>query len=274
MSKNEEVENKEKEVTKEEDDIKKEKVDKVIFLGDYITDGEDANEIIDIVKNTADYAILGNRERYMLKYSPAKKDYNNYKTIAYTYNILSKESLKYIKSLNGFKIIKLNDVKFLLIHGDEQLNNSEDMIAMFDKIIEDYHFDICLFGHTHNYSYTEYRDKIFINPGSIGQPTDSPTYKYCILDLGNQVNVKLREFNVSDSFNDLKEKYETSEYYKENPIWSTLILAGIKDGKDYCSPFIHKLNAKIEAAEFIDAESFNKIWNETYEEYINNNQLF
>ncbi len=51
--------------------LKNEHVDKLCFLGDYITDGE--NEVLSIVQNLADYAILGNRKKYILTYSPLKK---------------------------------------------------------------------------------------------------------------------------------------------------------------------------------------------------------
>ncbi len=87
-------------------DIKKENVDQIYFLGDYVTDEGNDNEVLSLVKNISDYVILGNREKYMLEYSPLKKDYNNYKTIYTSYNNLSDESLKYIKSLKQYDIIK------------------------------------------------------------------------------------------------------------------------------------------------------------------------
>ena len=93
------------------DDLKKENVDKICFLGDYVTDGESDNEILGIIKNISDYTILGNREKYILDYSPLKKNYNNYKTIHTTYNNLSKDNLKYIESLKEYYIIKAKDFK-------------------------------------------------------------------------------------------------------------------------------------------------------------------
>ncbi len=100
-------------------DIKKENVDQIYFLRDYITDEGNDNEVLSLVKNISDYVILGNREKYMLEYSPLKKDYNNYKTIYTSYNNLSDESLKYIKSLKQYDIIKVGDFNVLMIHGTQ-----------------------------------------------------------------------------------------------------------------------------------------------------------
>ena len=250
-------------------DAKKEKVDKFIFLGDYITDGENSNEILNIVKSLADYAILGNREKYILNYSPEKKEYNNYKTIANTYNSLKKESIDYINSLKEFNIIKLNNWKILIIHGDGYSNIIEDIDSMFDLIIDKYDFDICLFGHSHKYLYKKYKDKIFLNPGSIGQPTDYPKYKYCIIELSDEINVFLREFKVSDTFAAFETDYKKTNYYKENFVWSNLILNGIRDGKDYCAPFIQLFNEKIELLGEISANEFNELWESTYKDFCN-----
>lgn len=154
--------------------LKNENIDKICFLGDYITDGYKDNEILTIIKKISDYAIIGNREKYILNYSPEKKNFNNYKPIATTYNNLTSQNLKYIKSLKEYYIIKHNNFTILIIHGDKYYQDSETIETTFNKIIADFDFDICLFGHTHRYLYQKYKNKYFINPGSIGQPCDSP----------------------------------------------------------------------------------------------------
>ena len=248
------------------EDSKKKNIDKYIFLGDYITDGYISNEIIDLVKKYGDYIISGNRERYILDYNPDKKDFNNYKTICSTYESLSKENINYIKSLKSEYIININNYKILIIHGDKYCNNRNDFD--YDKIIEDYKdFDICLLGHTHIYLDELYKGKRFINPGSIGLPIDYTTYKYCILDINDDVKLELREFKTEESYQMLEKEYKKSDYYIKNPIWSNLVLNTIKYGKDYCFDFINLLNEKIKDRE-LSVEEFNKIWNKTYNDFI------
>lgn len=247
--------------------LKNEHIDKICFLGDYITDGEDENTILNIVKKISSYTILGNREKYILNYSPIKKDYNNYKTIHTTYKNLSEENIEYLKHLKEYYLIEINNYKILMIHGNQYYNDSYNIEKTFDKIIDDFDFDICLFGHTHRYLFRKYRNKYFLNPGSVGNPCDYPTYKYCILEITDTVNVILKEFDVKKSFNELVSAYKKTKYYKENYVWANLILYIIRDGIDYCSLFLDLFNNKIKDLGELKADVFNKIWNETFDDF-------
>ena len=247
--------------------LKNEHIDKFCFLGDYITDGENENTILNIVKKISNFTILGNREKYILDYSPIKKDYNNYKTIHTTYKNLSEENIEYLKHLKEHYLIKINNYKILMIHGNQYYNDSDNIEKTFDKIIDAFDFDICLFGHTHRYLFKKYRNKYFLNPGSVGNPCDYPTYKYCILEITDTVNVILKEFDVKKSFNELVSAYKKTKYYKENYVWANLILYIIRDGIDYCSLFLNLFNNKIKDLGELKADVFNKIWNETFDDF-------
>lgn len=247
--------------------LKNEHIDKICFLGDYITDGENENTILNIVKKISNFTILGNREKYILNYSPIKKDYNNYKTIHTTYKNLSEENIEYLKHLKEYYLIEINNYKILMIHGNQYYNDSDNIEKTFDKIIDDFDFDICLFGHTHRYLFKKYRNKYFLNPGSVGNPCDYPTYKYCILEITDTVNVILKEFDVKKSFNELVSAYKKTKYYKENYVWANLILYIIRDGIDYCSLFLDLFNNKIKDLGELKADVFNKIWNETFDDF-------
>jgi len=248
------------------DDLKKENVDKICFLGDYVTDGESDNEILGIIKNISDYTILGNREKYILDYSPLKKNYNNYKTIHTTYNNLSKDNLKYIESLKEYYIIKAKDFNILMIHGNQYYSDKDNIEEVFDKIINDFDFDICLFGHSHKYLYRKYKNKIFINPGSIGQSNDYSSYKYCIIEIIDEINVILKEFNVRESFDKLVNYYKKTKYYKDNYVWANLVLYTIRDGIAYCPLFLEEFNHRIEKLGELNEKEFNKIWDKTFKD--------
>lgn len=252
-------------------DIEKENVDKILFLGDYITNGDYENEIISIVKNKASYAILGNREKYILKYSKDMEKYDSYKAISTSYYNLSNESLNYIKSLKETQIIELNNKKILMIHGDKYTKKIINLESMFDEIINDYDFDICLFGHTHEYLNMIYNNKLFLNPGSIGVPCDSPKYKYCILEIKDKVSVKLKEFDTIDTFNQLVLEYKNTNFYKENFIWSNLLFATIKNGRDHFKEFVDIYYSRIK--DDMNEKECNNIWNKTFIEYCKNNDI-
>ena len=249
------------------EDAKKNNVDKFIFLGDYITDGYISNEILDLVKLYGDYVIIGNREEYMLNYDSSKKEYNNYKPISWTYESLSNESKQYLKTLKEEECININNYKILMIHGDNYYLDSDEFD--YDNVIKTHNdFDICLFGHFHIYSDNSYKGKRFINPGSVGIPVDNPTYKYCILDINDTIKVELREFNTDNTYQELLNEYLKSDYYRENPIWSNLVLSTIKYGKDCCYDFIKLFRTKIDKDIDYRPDEFNKIWDDTYIEFI------
>ncbi len=247
------------------DDAEKNNVDSFIFLGDYVTDGPWNNEVLEIVKKKATIAILGNREKYILNYNKNRKYYSNYRNIADTYESLSEENLGYIKSLKETELIEINGKKILLIHGD----NYEDgkLTELFDFVIDKYDFDICLYGHIHIYSYRKYRNKIFINPGSIGRSMDYPTYKYCILNIDKDIDLELREFNVDDTYNELKNMYLDTNFYRNNRVWTELTLRCIRYGKSCYNQFFEILNSKLKGEKNISESEFNKIWDDSYIDY-------
>ena len=248
-------------------DAKEKNVDKYIFLGDYITDGYVTNEILDLVKLYGDYVIIGNREEYMLDYDSSRKEYNNYKTISWTYESLTDDSKNYIKTLKEEEFLEVNNYKILMIHGDNYYLETDEFD--YEGVIKNHNdFDICLYGHFHIYSDNYYKDKRFINPGSIGIPADKPTYKYCILDIDDDIKVELREFNTDDTYQELLNEYLKSDYYNKNPIWSNLVLSTIKYGVDCCYDFIKLFRTKIDKDKDYSSDEFNKIWDDTYNEFI------
>lgn len=165
-------------------------------------------------------------------------------------------------------ILDINGFKVLLIHGHQFFKGDNQMKYFYDKVIKIYkNFDLCLFGHSHVFLDEKYKGKRFVNPGSIGQPTDSNTYKYVIIDFGDTVNLTLREFNVLDSINELEESIKNSDYYKESPVWTKLILDTIRDGYDHCCEFIDLLNEN--DVNDLSEEDFNRKWDEAFEKYKN-----
>ncbi len=256
------------------DDLKKEGCAKVFFLGDYLTDGKWENEIMALVKEYGDKVILGNREDYLINYDPRRQDFNNYRPIYFTYHNLTVANLNYLKTLNKREIVEVNGYKILLIHGEEYGHTTNCITELFDEYLAKYDFDICLFGHTHKYYKNYYKGKLFLNPGSIGEPTDTPYYKYVILNISEEIATTLKEFRVKDTYQELAKEYQESSYYKENFCWSDLILRGIKDGKDYTTPFINLFYEKLDSIDKFDPLKFNHLWHQCYEEFIHSyNQL-
>ncbi len=197
-------------------DLRQKDFDSLVLLGDLITDGHEDNEIIDELSSIALVSILGNRERSILTIQ-SKDVPINLRPIKTSSEHLSEESNKYISSLKSYEILKTANTSILLIHGDQNIRDFQNLTNFYDELIQNYDFDICLFGHTHKHQNVVYKDKRFINPGSLGLPTCDSEYTYGILDVETQY-FSVEKLPVEPTFELLFDKYVGSIYFKENPI--------------------------------------------------------
>lgn len=247
-------------------DALKENVDKFIFLGDYITDGYQDNEVINLVKTYGNYVIKGNREEYILDIANNNKEYNhiiNEKPLFTTRDQLNEESLEYIRNLQEYIITDLEGFKTLIVHGKFLELLQPKNIEILDQLISHYEFDLCLSGHTHTIENFIYKNHHFINPGSIGQPIDDPNYKYMILEINDKkIKSYLKLFPVENTYQYLEEEYRKSKYYLENPIYGDLTLASIKSGTAKTEHFIITFRKLVK--EYPDKNP-EEIWKKVYE---------
>ncbi|MDD3341033.1 MAG: metallophosphoesterase family protein [Bacilli bacterium] len=249
-------------------------IDTYIFLGDYVTDGFDGNKVLDIIKSTKGFAICGNREKSLIEYDKKKKKdwskYIQYYNMKFGYECLNKNNIAFIESLDISKIITLNHKKICLSHGtpeDVRGTVLEDSFHVFDALIEQYNCDIYLFGHQHKSFCTFYKNKYFINPGSIGMPTDEFPYKYGILEIkDDEINFEIK--NVEYDYEELYHYYQNSAYCKAAPQWCELLLYSMKDRKNHLDHFIKFVTEKAYQAD-IDIKNYipNDFFSDRFKEY-------
>ena len=225
------------------DDAIKRGVEKFIFLGDYTTDGFDADKVIKDIKKLDYYAINGNRDLDMLEYHDNKYEdwdkYLNYGNKKYGYDCLSDESIEFLQSLDIYKIITLENKKICMAHSSPYAVRGDvckDSYDVFDRLIEDFDCDIYLFGHEHKSYFTYYRNRYFINPGSIGLTSCERPFKYGILDiLGNTINYQSIDINCS--YDQLYKYYNSSDYSKAVKEWCFIVLQCFKEGGNHQEKF-------------------------------------
>lgn len=247
-------------------DAQNQNVDHYIFLGDAISDGYSDNEVIDIISKKSYITVLGNRDRTLL-YSKFDPRFLNQKPLCMSQNNLNSDSKSYLEELNNVEFFEYSGLRFLVIHGDQvrELVRPSFIENGYDKLIDMYDFDVCLFGHNHLHSDHTYSGKRFINPGSIGIPADGPEYKYCILTIEDNVfDVALRSFPVDETY--LKE-FEVSTYYSENPIWGGLIHDSIRIGTSPQHRFFQLLRKNLKDVDATSYTEYNKVWIKTFELY-------
>ncbi len=249
-------------------DLEKENIDEYIFCGDYITDGFENNEVLDIIKNLSTNVVLGNREISVINYDGSSWEESvQWGPSLYAYKDLRKDNLDYIKSLPLTKIIEVENVKICFSHINpvaKKKNITENSEEHFDEIISKINADVFLFGHSHIPFAKEYRNKIFINPGSVSYTKDSAKSTCGILTISNEITYKLKMYNRD--INQIKKYYTESNYYKKCPEWSNILIHSYQDGIDHCSGFVDfMINQNI--------TNVDEVWSRKFNEYMNLKEL-
>lgn len=262
------------------DQTKTMNIDKYIFLGDYVTDGFDGNKILDIIRDTNGYAINGNREVSIIDYHKNKtKDWDKYiqwNSMKYGYECLNEENVQFIESLNISKIIDLENRKVCLSHStpyNVRGDVFQDSYEIFDKLITDFNCDIYLFGHEHKNYCTFYKNKYFINPGSIGMPTYELPYKYGILSIDEE-KTTFETINVDYEYLELDNYYTNSEYYRIAKEWCSLLLMSMKDGQNHPDNFINLIRQNANKNNVDISKNIpNDLFLETFNQYVKNTNV-
>jgi putative phosphoesterase len=153
------------------------KSDKVICLGDIIGYYCQVNEVIDYLKANQVICILGNHDQMLLsdKYKEANDSVRF--GIEYAKQVITVANYNWLKHLPLIYANIYDGRRMLCIHGspwdplEEYIyDNREDRIDQ----LKEFEFEVIAFGHTHR-AYEKYfnRDRIVLNPGSVGQSRDS-----------------------------------------------------------------------------------------------------
>jgi putative phosphoesterase len=159
-------------------------------LGDYIHFNAYPQEVIKTIRKLDLVSIHGNIDRDVLLLNDKNPEERTEKEklFFWTYQQLSKKSIKYLADLPDSLPVKLKGYRFLLTHGspvglDDPIytDTPDDRLRELSAMTR---ADVILCGHTHKPFIREVDNRIFINPGSVGKPIDGdPRASYCVLTV-------------------------------------------------------------------------------------------
>jgi len=147
--------------------IDEKEVTDIYCLGDIVGYYPQVNEVCNELRRRDVKCVMGNHDWYMAADSFCDRSQTVNDCLAYQKQIITEENLSWLKSLPVFR----EAAGLSMVHGgwtdpiDEYLNPSEEY---FDKVGGKY---FCS-GHTHVPLVENYGDKLYCNPGSVGQPRD------------------------------------------------------------------------------------------------------
>lgn len=169
------------------EDIKRREVSKVICLGDIVYKGSSPAETIDIIREHCDVVLKGNCDEFMIKEAALEKKY-------WTRMKIGESRAEYLKNLpvsyefylSGYLIRLFHACPYDLQSLFNPMYNNENKIAkeikdpeeMFQntefigKTKQDKIPDIVVYGHIHTPNILRIKNKMILNPGSVGMATE------------------------------------------------------------------------------------------------------
>lgn len=254
-------------------------VDMYLFIGDYASSfpwGNDVmNEMCDLRSKST--VIKGNGEDYLIGIkNRGQTDFTcqQFKPVYWAYNALSVENMAYISGLSDNAIVSdkqggeihlmhsmdifYRNPKIEIFHSrnrrmmmtespfshEEYLIRAKEALLSCSDAVDEIQAlpkGIYLFGHNHMQFHMEYDGRLFINPGSCGEPLDGNTKAaYTLLSCENG-RCDVLERRVEYDLNLVVDGLITSGFADYSPEWSRVVKLDLLTGMDYFMSFVMHL---------------------------------
>ena len=171
-------------------DIDDKKADLIICLGDLVGYGPHPNETISLIKRRKILCIKGNYDMAVVNnsFDYIRDTPTNIFSLNWNQEELRAQNKYFLETLPCSLSLSFSNKTLKLVHGSpNKINeylyeNAENTISVMDNLSD----DVLLCAHTHIPSIKEYKNKLLINPGSVGKPKiGTPDSTYCIIDIDN-----------------------------------------------------------------------------------------
>ena len=277
-------------------DAKAQGADMYLLIGDYTNSFPFGNDVAETIRKLDNAVVIrGNGEGYLINLQgrdPRELTHEQFKPVYWGYRNLSPKNLEYMVNLPETAVVSDGDTKIHLAHAmslfyrspgielfyswhllklmkesplthEEYLTRARAaLLSNPDAIAEIQAMSkgIYLFGHNHVQFYMEYEGRLFINPGSCGEPLDLDTRaSYTILTVDG-ANWMVDERRVEYDTNLVIEGMRTSGFDAYMPVWSEIMRLELKTGKDYFSSFVKHVMETGQKMGITEQPVSNDVW--------------
>ncbi len=165
--------------------IREKGIPKILNAGDVVGYGPRPNEVIDLVRRSGFLSIRGNHDHAVLV--GEYEWFNEYAAAAaiWTASKIETKNSEFLNRLKREEIVRIEGKTIGIFHGspedpDEYVFDESRAAELLRK--NDYDVMVC--GHTHCPMQVRIGKRLFVNPGSVGQPRDrNPKASFSILNL-------------------------------------------------------------------------------------------
>jgi len=196
-------------------DIRKEKVDRMVFLGDASTLGIRPVESLDLLESLQCDCIMGNHDDFMV--DPSKiytytKDALVLDTVEWSRALHKERHFKFISTFKKDLRINLAPGTDIFCYHGSPLSNMENVkpetgVESFAGFLHEPADTIFIGGHTHVQMLRNHRGTRIVTSGSVGQPfvgytmppTKHPWAEYVIIQsAGKQYDIQFRQVEIDN----------------------------------------------------------------------------
>ncbi len=173
----------------------------IYSLGDIAGYGCMINECISELRARNIVNIMGNHDYYLTSNTKCPRSNSANLCLDYQRNVITQSNMEWLSgSVNR---ISVRDIS--MVHAGWNDPIDEYLYQVNEEYFRDRFGTIFISGHTHVQVHAQMGNKIFCNPGSVGQPRDGDhRAAYVILD-GDQINLRRVRYNIDAIADAMKE---------------------------------------------------------------------
>lgn len=195
------------------EDIEKYEVKQIISLGDVSGYYPFINEVIDVLKSKNVINLIGNHDRYIIDNTECPRSASANFCLSYQKKAITKENIDWLKqSISTYEVDDMS-----MVHGGWIDNEDEYILKVEEEYFSKLNFKYFFCGHTHVQKHIKMKnEKVFINPGSVGQPRDGDSKAaYCLFDTKTvEVILKRVEYDIDEVAWKMNEIGFEEKYYE------------------------------------------------------------
>lgn len=176
------------------------------------------NECIDALRTRTIVNLLGNHDYYLISGTACPRSTTANRCLEYQRRIITGANLDYLRQ----SITEFRKDGVWMVHGGWQNHLDEYLLHVSHRYFETLSGRYFFSGHTHVQAMIPLGDKIYCNPGSVGQPRDDdPRAAYAIFH-NNRIELVRVEYDVDMIMKAMRDA-GFSEYYYQNLLSGTKI---------------------------------------------------
>ena len=183
-------------------------IKEIYCLGDVVGYYSQINECCDELIERGIPSLMGNHDWYMASggFCPRSKSVND--CLVYLRKVISKKNIEWVRTFAVQRFVE----NIHMVHGGWTDPIDEYLLEPSEEYFSKIEGSIFMSGHTHIQTLQKFGDKIYCNPGSVGQPRDNdPRAAFATYEDGKFLLHRV-EYDMEKVF-ELMDKAGFNDYY-------------------------------------------------------------